>query len=180
MTVGSTRLAARADLDAASRGTIRWRICALIFAAVVLSYVDRLVLSVLKPTLQARYGWTEQGYGDIVFWFQAAYGLAFLGFGRLIDRIGAKAGYLLAMSIWTVAHMAHALVTSVSRWSASRWRSARRAPIPPRSRPSPTGFPNASVRWPSGSSTRAPMSARSSHRSPCPRSPWRLAGNRPS
>lgn len=112
MTAGSTRLAARADLDAASRGTIRWRICALIFAAVVLSYVDRLVLSVLKPTLQARYGWTEQGYGDIVFWFQAAYGLAFLGFGRLIDRIGAKAGYLLAMSIWTVAHMAHALVTS--------------------------------------------------------------------
>jgi ACS family hexuronate transporter-like MFS transporter len=94
------------------RGTIRWRICALIFAAVVLSYIDRLVLSVLKPTLQLRYGWSEEGYGDIVFWFQAAYGIAFLVFGRLIDRLGAKTGYLLAMSIWTLAHMAHAFVTS--------------------------------------------------------------------
>ncbi len=93
-------------------GKVRWVICGLIFAAVVLSYVDRLVLSVLKPTLQHLYDWSEQGYGDVVFWFQAAYGIAFLVFGRLIDRIGAKAGYLLAMGIWTAAHMAHALVSS--------------------------------------------------------------------
>jgi len=93
-------------------GRIRWIICGLIFAAVVLSYIDRLVLSVLKPMLQQRYGWSEEGYGDVVFWFQAAYGVSFLVFGRLIDRIGAKLGYLVAMGLWTVAHMAHALVTS--------------------------------------------------------------------
>jgi ACS family hexuronate transporter-like MFS transporter len=91
---------------------LRWWICGLLFAAVVLSYIDRLVLSVLKPTLQGLYGWSEVGYGDLVFWFQAAYGIGFLFFGRLIDRIGAKAGYLLAMAVWTAAHMAHALFTS--------------------------------------------------------------------
>ena len=80
---------------------LRWVICGLLFAAVVLSYIDRLVLSVLKPTLQELYGWSETGYGDVVFWFQAAYGIGFLFFGRLIDRIGAKAGYSLAMLVWT-------------------------------------------------------------------------------
>src|SRR5262245_45058096 len=93
-------------------GKVRWIICGLLFAAVVLSYIDRLVVSVLKPTLQDQYGWTETGYADVVFWFQAFYGIGFLLFGRLIDRIGAKLGYLLAMSIWTAAHLAHTLVTS--------------------------------------------------------------------
>jgi ACS family hexuronate transporter-like MFS transporter len=88
-------------------GRVRWVICGLLFAAVVLSYVDRLVLPILKPTLQQLYGWSETGYGDIVFWFQAAYGIGFLLFGRLIDRIGPKLGYLLAMAVWTAAHMAH-------------------------------------------------------------------------
>jgi ACS family hexuronate transporter-like MFS transporter len=69
-------------------------------------------LSVLKPTLQHQYGWSESGYGDVVFWFQALYGIGFLFFGRLVDRVGAKLGYILAMTVWTAAHMAHALVTS--------------------------------------------------------------------
>lgn len=102
------------------RGKVRWIICALLFFAVVLSYIDRLVLSVLKPTLQAQYGWTESGYGDVVFWFQAAYGIGFLFFGRLIDRVGAKVGYLLAMGVWTVAHMAHALVTTTTGFALAR------------------------------------------------------------
>jgi ACS family hexuronate transporter-like MFS transporter len=99
---------------------LRWIICGLLFAAVVLSYIDRLVLSVLKPTLQQLYGWSETGYGDVVFWFQAAYGLGFLFFGRLIDRIGAKAGYLVAMGVWTAAHMAHALFTSTRGFAIVR------------------------------------------------------------
>ena len=99
---------------------LRWVICGLLFAAVVLSYIDRLVLSVLKPTLQELYGWSETGYGDVVFWFQAAYGIGFLFFGRLIDRVGAKAGYLLAMSVWTAAHMAHALFTSTRGFAIVR------------------------------------------------------------
>ena len=101
-------------------GRVRWIICALLFCAVVLSYVDRLVLSVLKPTLQHEYGWSENGYGDVVFWFQAAYGIGFLFFGRLVDRVGAKIGYVLAMSVWTAAHMAHALVTSTMGFALVR------------------------------------------------------------
>jgi MFS transporter, ACS family, hexuronate transporter len=99
---------------------LRWVICGLLFAAVVLSYIDRLVLSVLKPTLQQLYGWSEEGYGDVVFWFQAAYGIGFLFFGRLIDRVGAKVGYLLAMGVWTAAHMAHALFTSTRGFALMR------------------------------------------------------------
>ena len=99
---------------------LRWTICGLLFAAVVLSYIDRLVLSILKPTLQHLYGWSETGYGDVVFWFQAAYGIGFLFFGRLIDRIGAKMGYLLAMGVWTMAHMAHALFTTTRGFSVVR------------------------------------------------------------
>ena len=91
---------------------VRWFICALLFAIVALNYVDRQVLSVLKPTLQKDYGWSETGYGNVVFWFQAAYGIGYLAFGRIVDRIGAKAGGAIAVAIWTVSHMAHALVTS--------------------------------------------------------------------
>jgi ACS family hexuronate transporter-like MFS transporter len=93
-------------------GHRRWLICALLFAAVVLSYVDRQVLSVLKPTLQKQYGWSETGYGDVVFWFQAAYGVGYLAFGRLVDRIGEKLGYALAVGVWTLGQLAQALVTS--------------------------------------------------------------------
>src|SRR3954452_7515000 len=104
----------------ASRGHIRWLICALLFAAIVLSYIDRLVLPVLKPTLQGLYHWSESGYGDVVFWFQAAYWIGFLFFGRLIDRVGAKVGYALAMGVWTAAHMAHALFTSTRGFALMR------------------------------------------------------------
>jgi len=114
--------AAPAELAAPpGRGArLRWVICGLLFAAVVLSYIDRLVLSVLKPTLQELYGWSESGYGDVVFWFQAAYGIGFLFFGRLIDRIGARAGYLLAMGVWTAAHIAHAFFTSTRGFAIAR------------------------------------------------------------
>src|SRR5262245_14820389 len=101
-------------------GKVRWIICALLFFAVVLSYIDRLVLSVLKPTLQGEYGWSESGYGDVVFWCQAFYGVGFLFFGRLIDRVGAKIGYVLAMTVWTLAHMAHALVSTTAQFALVR------------------------------------------------------------
>src|ERR1700744_830998 len=92
-------------------GYVRWLVCALLFAIVALNYTDRQVLSVLKPTLQKTYGWSEVGYGDVVFWFQAAYGLGYVAFGRIVDRFGAKVGGTVAVSIWTISHMAHVLVT---------------------------------------------------------------------
>lgn len=102
------------------KGRVRWMICALLFAAVVLSYIDRLVLGVLKPQLETLYGWTNAGYGDITGYFQVCYGLGFLAFGWLIDRIGPKLGYLLAMGMWTFGHFAQVLVTSTTGFVIAR------------------------------------------------------------
>lgn len=108
----SGRASGTAAAGSPPNGRRRWLICGLLFAAVVLSYVDRQVLSVLKPTLQKQYGWSETGYGDVVFWFQAAYGLGYLAFGRLVDRIGERLGYALAVGVWTLGQFMQALVTS--------------------------------------------------------------------
>ncbi|PZO75113.1 MAG: MFS transporter [Sphingomonas hengshuiensis] len=102
------------------RGRVRWIICGLLFAAVVLSYIDRLVLGVLKPQLEGLYGWTNTGYGDITGYFQVCYGLGFLAFGWLIDRIGPRLGYLLAVGMWTFGHFAQVLVTTTTGFVIAR------------------------------------------------------------
>ena len=102
------------------RGRTRWVICALLFAAVVLSYIDRLVLGVLKPQLTDLYGWTNSGYGDITGYFQIFYGVGFLGFGWLVDRIGPRLGYAVAMGAWTLGHFAQTLVTSTTGFVIAR------------------------------------------------------------
>ncbi|HJW40720.1 MAG TPA: MFS transporter [Rhizomicrobium sp.] len=111
------------DADAAVAGrasAFRWVICALLFAATAINYVDRQIIGVLKPVLQKEYGWNEIAYGDIVFWFQAAYALGYIGFGRIIDKIGARFGYALAVVIWTAAHVAHAFVSTIGGFTAVR------------------------------------------------------------
>jgi MFS transporter, ACS family, hexuronate transporter len=102
-------------------GRYRWVICALLFAATSINYVDRQIIGVLKPTLQLEFGWSESSYGDVVFWFQAAYALGYLGFGRVIDKIGARLGYATVVALWTAAHIAHALVSSVGGFIAVRF-----------------------------------------------------------
>ncbi len=102
-------------------GRYRWVICAMLFAATSINYVDRQIIGVLKPTLQLEFGWTESSYGDVVFWFQAAYALGYLGFGRVIDRIGARFGYAVVVALWTAAHIAHAFVGSVGGFIAVRF-----------------------------------------------------------
>lgn len=102
-------------------GRYRWFICGLIFAATVINYIDRQMIGVLKPTLQQEFHWTEVTYGNIVFWFQAAYALGFLIFGRLMDRLGTRVGYALAMGLWTLAHIAHALTRSSIGFMVARF-----------------------------------------------------------
>jgi ACS family hexuronate transporter-like MFS transporter len=111
---GEVGAGAESKSGAGGVGRVRWIVCALLFAAVTLSYVDRQVLSVLKPTLQKQYGWSEEGYGDIAFWFQALYGVGYLAFGRFVDRVGARLGYTVAVALWSVGQMAQALVTSTA------------------------------------------------------------------
>src|SRR3979490_3498274 len=92
-------------------GSFRWTICGLLFLAATINYVDRQVIGILKPTLQAQFGWSEIDYGDIVFAFQLAYAIGFLFAGRIIDRLGTKKGFSLALIIWSLAAMATAEAT---------------------------------------------------------------------
>ncbi len=101
-------------------GNRRWIICGLLFAATAINYVDRQIISVLKPTLQTEYGWSETDYSIIVFWFQTAYAVGYMGFGSLVDRLGARLGYTVAVSVWTIAHMAHAFAGSLSGFILAR------------------------------------------------------------
>jgi ACS family hexuronate transporter-like MFS transporter len=92
-------------------GRFRWTICGLLFLATTINYVDRQVIGILKPTLQAEFGWSEIDYADIVFAFQLAYAIGFLFAGSIIDRLGIKRGFALALVIWSLAAMAAAEVT---------------------------------------------------------------------
>ena len=102
-------------------GRFRAVICGLLFAATVINYIDRQMIGVLKPTLQREFGWSEITYGDIVFWFQAAYAVGFVLFGRLMDRLGTRRGYTLAMAIWTVAHVAHGAARTATAFMTARF-----------------------------------------------------------
>jgi MFS transporter, ACS family, hexuronate transporter len=100
-------------VEATRVGNYRWSICALLFFATTINYVDRQVIATLKPTLQGELGWSEIDYSNIVFAFQVAYAIGLLLVGRVIDRFGVRKGFSLAVVVWSVAAMAHALVRSV-------------------------------------------------------------------
>src|SRR3954462_11454884 len=102
-------------------GYYRWVICALIFFATTVNYVDRQIIGVLAPTLKRQLNWTDAQYGDIVFYFQLAYAIGLLLSGPVIDRIGTKLGYALSLLIWSFAAMAHAAVQTVTGFSAARF-----------------------------------------------------------
>src|SRR5437764_5527520 len=92
-------------------GRFRWTICGLLFLAATINYIDRQVIGILKPTLQAQFGWSEIDYSDIVFAFQLAYAIGFIFAGSIVDRLGIKRGFALALVIWSFAAMAAAEVT---------------------------------------------------------------------
>jgi ACS family hexuronate transporter-like MFS transporter len=92
----------------AAVGHYRWVICGLLFLAATINYIDRQVLGILKPTLQAQFGWSEIDYSDIVFSFQLAYAIGLLVAGRFIDAVGTKVGFTIFIIIWSVAAIAHA------------------------------------------------------------------------
>jgi MFS transporter, ACS family, hexuronate transporter len=100
---------------------LRWYICGLLFFATVVNYIDRQVLGSLAPELKRTLGWTESEYSQIVIWFQIAYGLMFLVWGGVIDRIGVKLGFTIAIIWWSMAGMGHALVTTALGFSVARF-----------------------------------------------------------
>ena len=102
-------------------GRFRWVICALLFAATALNYVDRQIIGILQPMLAHKFHWTETDYSNVVFSFQLAYAVGYIVFGKLIDRIGARLGYALAVVIWTLAHVAHAWASSLTDFIVARF-----------------------------------------------------------
>ena len=101
-------------------GRYRWLIVAVLFAATTVNYIDRTMLGLLKTELTGEFGWSENDYGNIVTAFQAAYALGFLAMGWLIDRFGPKVGYAIAISIWTVGHVAHGFASSIISFMMAR------------------------------------------------------------
>ena len=102
-------------------GSIRWRICALLFFANTINYMDRQVLGVLAPLLQVKIGWNEVQYGYIVEAFQAAYALGLLAVGGIIDAVGVRLGYALAIGLWSLAAISHSLARSAFSFGVSRF-----------------------------------------------------------
>jgi MFS transporter, ACS family, hexuronate transporter len=99
-------------------GHFRWVICALLFFAATVNYIDRQVLGILKPTLQTEFGWNELDYSWIVFAFQTAYAIGLLVVGRLMDRFGTKKGFAYSITLWSLAAMAHAWAVPIGTAAA--------------------------------------------------------------
>ncbi|MDE3150206.1 MAG: MFS transporter, partial [Acidobacteriota bacterium] len=102
-------------------GHVRWTVCALIFAATTINYMDRQVIGILKPTLEHSIGMTELDYGYVVDAFQVAYALGLLAAGRFVDRIGTRIGYMVIMAAWSLSAMGHALANTVMEFGVARF-----------------------------------------------------------
>jgi ACS family hexuronate transporter-like MFS transporter len=122
------------SVDFSSReSNMRWFVCFLLFLATTINYMDRSVFSNIEPLLHnvAFMGWNfaadvhhqpvfDNNFGNVLIWFQIAYGIGFLFAGRIIDKLGTKTGYALAIGIWGLASMSHSLVTSVAGFCVAR------------------------------------------------------------
>ncbi len=109
------------DVSAGARiGNVRWTICAMLFAATSINYMDRQVISILKPMLEHNIGLTEVGYGYIVDAVQIAYALGFLAAGRFVDKVGTRIGYVAVMAVWSLAAMGHALANTALEFGIAR------------------------------------------------------------
>lgn len=102
------------------RTNVRWTVVALIFFATTVNYIDRQVIGLLKPYIQDDLGWTEADYGYIVTAFQVAYGIGMIVGGRLLDRLGSKLGYSLAIVVWSLGAVLHAAAKSVVGFGGAR------------------------------------------------------------
>lgn len=101
-------------------GKYRWVVCALLFFATTINYVDRQILSLIKEILDKELGWSNADFGRVNGAFQGMYGIGLLCFGWFIDRYGTKIGYGVSIAAWSIAALGHALVSSVSGFFTAR------------------------------------------------------------
>lgn len=98
-------------------GHQRWIVCALLLFAAIINYVDRQVIGILKPTLVETFGWTDERiYSSIVFSFQLAYAIGFVIVGRFMDKVGVRRGFAIAVTVWSLAAMAHGAAAMIRGW----------------------------------------------------------------
>lgn len=129
----ATSIPGKQALNSRSKApTMRWFVCLLLFLATTINYMDRSVLSLIEPLLHLPFmGWIpgldpryqtafNNSYGDIVITFQIAYGVGLLTAGSIIDRLGTKTGYAVAISIWALASLSHSLVHTVIGFCIAR------------------------------------------------------------
>ena len=98
----------------------RWTICALLFLATTINYIDRQILSLIKPILDVELGWTNEQFGMVNSVFQGVYGIGLLMFGWFVDKYGSRIGYAISITAWSLAAMGHALVGSVTGFIMAR------------------------------------------------------------
>ena len=101
-------------------GKYRWTICALIFFATTVNYLDRQVLSLLKDRLEIQFNWTDSDYANITSAFQFVYAISMLFAGRFIDWLGTKLGYAWSLIIWSIGAMVHALAKGTGGFMFAR------------------------------------------------------------
>lgn len=101
-------------------GNYRWVVCALLFFATTINYIDRQVIGLLKPTLEKAFNWTEADYGYIVMVFAGMYALGYVLFGSFIDKVGSKIGYGVSVFVWSIAAILHACVKGTLGFGLAR------------------------------------------------------------
>lgn len=101
-------------------GNYRWTICSLLFLATTINYVDRQILSLVKPILDVELGWSNEEFGIVNAVFQGAYGFGLLFFGWFVDRYGSKVGYAVSIIAWSLAAMGHSVVSTVTGFMIAR------------------------------------------------------------
>jgi len=102
-------------------GKYRWRIVVLLFFVTTINYIDRQVLGILAPQLQVQFGWSEADYGYIIMAFQAAYAIGLLSMGALLDKIGTRLGFVISVTLLSLAGMFHAALSSVIAFASARF-----------------------------------------------------------
>ncbi|MBL7697806.1 MAG: MFS transporter [Chitinophagaceae bacterium] len=95
-------------------GNYRWFIAFLLFAASTINYIDRQIFGLLKPELEQVFKWTETDYSRIVMVFTACYAIGLLFYGRVIDIVGTRVGFIISVSVWSIAAMLHAAIRSTA------------------------------------------------------------------
>jgi ACS family hexuronate transporter-like MFS transporter len=106
-------------------GNVRWTICAMLFAATTINYMDRMVMGLLKPTLmhsvaQGGIGMTEVGFANVMSFFTLFYAIGLLFIGRFVDKVGTRVGYMIIMAAWSLSAMGHSLANSVLQFGIAR------------------------------------------------------------